>query len=111
MYRDISATNRDNMVRWTDAAIAELTEMRDLLQAGDYEALEKIYNNARDIRAEWLTGEAGDGSDMAKVMDEELPEMNIGDQMQQMLFGGLFRRKPRMGSTRDEKSGTEARRR
>lgn len=109
MYRDISATNRDNMVRWADAAIAELIQMRELLVADDIEGLESVYRQARDIRAEWLTGATGDGSDMAKVMDEELPEMNVGEQMQQMLFGGLFRRKPRVGAGPGAERGDKTR--
>jgi prephenate dehydrogenase len=99
MYRGICATNRENIVRWVDATIGELQHMRDLVNTGSdetLETLEKIFNEARDARAEWVTSER-QGGGMVQDADSELSTLGVGEQMQQMFFGNLFRRKPKTG--------------
>ncbi len=99
MYRGICATNRENIVRWLDASINELQTMRDLVDTGTdetLESLEQIFNEARDARAEWITAERQGGGSVQDT-DGELSTMSVSDQVQQMFFGSLFRRKPRTG--------------
>jgi prephenate dehydrogenase len=110
MYRGICATNRENVVRWVDATISELQHMRDLVSTGSeetLETLEKVFNEARDARAEWVTAERSGGG-LVQDTDNELSSMGVGEQMQQMFFGNLFRRKPktgREGQTSNSQSG------
>jgi len=111
MYRDICATNRENIVRWADTAISEMQHLRDLVAAGSDETLdtlEKEFERARDARADWSTAERRSGA-MVQDTDSELTSFSMGDQMQQMLFGGLFRRKPRTGIERDRKNTPKTR--
>jgi len=99
MYRGICATNRENIVRWVDATIGELQHMRDLVNTGSdetLETLEGLFNQARDARAEWVTSERSGGG-LVQDADSELSNMGVGEQMQQMFFGNLFRRKPKTG--------------
>jgi prephenate dehydrogenase len=109
MYRGICATNRENIVRWLDSTIGELQHMRDLVNTGTdetLETLEQIFNEARDARAEWITSER-QGGGAVQDTEGELSSMSVGDQMQQMFFGSLFRRKPRTGREgNDSKSGS-----
>ncbi|MBX6342092.1 MAG: prephenate dehydrogenase/arogenate dehydrogenase family protein [Thermomicrobiaceae bacterium] len=102
MYRDICATNRENVVRWADAAIAELQHLRDLVAAGNEETLdtlERAFEEARDARAEWATTERA-GGELVQDTAGELTDISMGEQVQQLLFGGLFRRRPRVGNER-----------
>ncbi|MFO7271371.1 prephenate dehydrogenase [Sphaerobacter thermophilus] len=99
MYRDICATNRENIVRWVDTAIADLQYLRDLIATGSEETLETlraVFEEARDARADWVTTERRSGG-LVQDADKELTPFSMGEQMQQMLFGSLFRRKPRTG--------------
>ncbi|MGA7669271.1 MAG: prephenate dehydrogenase/arogenate dehydrogenase family protein [Nitrolancea sp.] len=99
MYRSICETNGENIVRWLDSTINELVHMRDLVSTGTdetLETLEQIFDGARNARAEWITSErAGGGS--VQDTEGEVSTMSVGDQVQQMFFGSLFRRKPRTG--------------
>lgn len=114
MYRGICSTNRENIVRWLDSTVSELEHMRDLVNAGTdetLETLEQIFNEARDARAEWITSERQSGGSIQNT-EGELSTMSVGDQVQQMFFGSLFRRKPRTGSEgREAKSGSSRPRR
>lgn len=99
MYRDICETNRENVVRWADNAIAELQRMRDLIATGSDETLQTLeaeFSEARDARAEWVTTERRAG-ELVQDAQSDLTSFSVGDQMQQMFFGSLFRRKPRTG--------------
>ncbi|HET9014679.1 MAG TPA: prephenate dehydrogenase/arogenate dehydrogenase family protein [Thermomicrobiaceae bacterium] len=111
MYRDICQTNRDNIVRWMDTSISELQHLRDLVATGSDETLdtlEKEFEQARDARADWATAERRSGG-MVQDTGNELTSFSMGDQMQQMLFGGLLRRKPRTGLERDKKPAPKPR--
>lgn len=79
MHRDICLTNRDNILRWLDAYIAQLAEMREFVAAGD-ERLEHAFRTAKESRDAWLEQREG-------AMPVELPDGK--QQMKQMLFGGL----------------------
>lgn len=98
MHRDICATNREAITRWLDIAIDELQHMRSLIAAGSDETDEtllSIFNQARDARADWATAVRRDG-ELIQNTSGELSKTSVGEQMNQMLFGSMFRRKPRM---------------
>lgn len=98
MHRDICVTNRENISRWVDGAIEELHQMKALIDADTPEAheeLEDTFEQARDARAAWATTERR-GGELVQDTEDELTNLSVGGQFQQMLFGNLFRRKPRM---------------
>lgn len=105
MYRDICLTNSENIIRWTDRAIEELQMFRDIMRRHDEnmaDDLEKAFTEARDARADWVTTERRSG-ELIQDASSELTSQSVGDHMQQMLFGGLFRRRPRTGLEGREK--------
>jgi prephenate dehydrogenase len=107
MHRDICATNRQSVSRWLDTAIDELQHMRSLIAANTSEADEtllKIFNDARDARADWATTERRAG-ELVQSTDSELMKTSVGEQMNQLFFGSMFRRKPRVsGDPKDERA-------
>lgn len=106
MHRDICATNSDNVVRWIDSAVEHLNEMRDLIADGSDEAMEQLLKEmeqAQHSRAQWVTSER-DGR-MLQEPESEIANTSVGEQMQQMLFGSLFRRKPKVGNEQERKNG------
>ncbi|HUG14632.1 MAG TPA: prephenate dehydrogenase dimerization domain-containing protein, partial [Thermomicrobiales bacterium] len=106
MHRDICVTNREAILRWVDQTIEELQQTRSLIAAGTAEADEALlerFNQARDARAEWATAERRAGG-LVQDTDDELTHTTMGEQMGQMLMGGMFRRRPRMNG-----SGTRGR--
>lgn len=112
MHRDICATNREAIVRWLDRGIDELQHMRSLIAASTSEADETllaIFNAARDARADWATTERRDG-ELVQATGNELLKTSVGEQMNQMFFGSMFRRKPRVSAeSRDGKPKRPAR--
>lgn len=97
MHRDICVTNREAVARWIDEAIEELQHMRSLVTAGTEEADEtllKVFEEARDARAEWATRERG--GRLVQNTENELTEFSVGGQLSQLMFGSFFRRKPRI---------------
>lgn len=99
MHRDICATNREAVTRWLDRSIDELQHIRSLIAANTSEADETllaIFNSARDARADWSTTERRDG-ELVQSTGHEMLKTSVGEQMNQMFFGSMFRRKPRTG--------------
>lgn len=100
MHRDICATNRGAVLRWLDTVIEELQHERSLIASGSSEADETLlahFTEARDARADWATTERREGQLVQQTQDE-MSRSSMGDQMSQMMFGGIFRRRPRMDS-------------
>lgn len=96
MHRDICNTNRENVVRWTDSAIAELQHLRDLIATGSDETMDtlmKELSDARDAHAQWVTAERGPGEGLVQDTQDELTNLSMGGQMRQLFVGGLFRSK------------------
>lgn len=54
MWRDISLANQAALLTELDSYMAQLTQLRALLAAGDGAALEAIYANARHARLTWI---------------------------------------------------------
>lgn len=82
VYRDLCLTNAQNIVRWIDTFIAQLTELRDVLSSANAEQLDSLFAEAMETRERWLKGEAASSS-----LDETLEQAGVG-RMRQMLFGG-----------------------
>ncbi|MCS7050379.1 MAG: prephenate dehydrogenase/arogenate dehydrogenase family protein [Thermomicrobium sp.] len=103
MYRDICATNASAIVRWLDTAIDELRCLRELIAEGSEESLAELqqrFERARDARAEWATQERRTGERLQTTSDE-LPEVSVGQHLQQLFLGGLVgRRRPEKGRSR-----------
>jgi prephenate dehydrogenase len=81
--------------------------MRSLIAANTSEADETllaIFNSARDARADWATTERRDG-ELVQATGQELVKSSVGEQMNQLFFGSMFRRKPRVGQdAKDDKA-------
>ncbi|HEX8037304.1 MAG TPA: prephenate dehydrogenase dimerization domain-containing protein, partial [Ktedonobacterales bacterium] len=57
MARDICLTNRDEIVRWLDAYLAILHELRGMVAAGEADGgatIEAFFREAREAREDWL---------------------------------------------------------
>jgi prephenate dehydrogenase len=106
MYRDICATNAGAIVRWLDAALAELAELRELIADGSEEALDRLqefFEQARDARLEWATQERQPG-ELRHDPAGALADLSVGQHLQQLFLGGLMgRRRPRLRD--DDKPG------
>lgn len=59
MHRDIVLTNRTALVRWLDAAIERLSELRDAVQNGDESTITTFFQHAKDVRDEWQQQKPG----------------------------------------------------
>lgn len=53
-YRDIFLHNRENVLRWLDLYANELHSFKELIAAGDAEALTEAFDKAVDARILWL---------------------------------------------------------
>lgn len=93
MYRDICLTNRESLKRWLAEYTGALLEISTLLDTDETgEALERLFNQARDARAEWSTAARSDG-ELLQSTEDELSKSSLSGQFGQMLLGGLARRK------------------
>jgi prephenate dehydrogenase len=54
MWRDITLANQSALLSELDAYMAQLTQLRSLLAAGDGKAIEAIYANAQQARHDWI---------------------------------------------------------
>ncbi|HID62031.1 MAG TPA: prephenate dehydrogenase/arogenate dehydrogenase family protein [Anaerolineae bacterium] len=57
-YRDACLTNGENIVRWIDACLARLKELREVIVAQEAEKLEKTFEEAMSVRDRWLRDKA-----------------------------------------------------
>ena len=84
VYRDLCLTNAQNIVRWIDAFIAQLTELRGILSSEDAERLDNLFTEAMETRERWLKGETA-----PSAVSEALEQAGTG-RLRQVLFGGRF---------------------
>ena len=56
MWRDISLANRDALAAELGTFIAKLSSLREMLAAGDSQALEGLFARARQARHTWIKG-------------------------------------------------------
>jgi len=57
MWRDICIANRDRLLEEIDRYSKNLGSMREIIEAADSAALEKLFSDARAARRRWLDGE------------------------------------------------------
>jgi len=57
-YRDACLTNGENIVRWIDACLARLEELREVIAAQEAEKLEETFEEAMSVRDRWLRDKA-----------------------------------------------------
>jgi prephenate dehydrogenase len=57
-YRDACLTNGENIVRWIDACLARLEELREVIAAQETEKLERTFEEAVSVRDRWLREKA-----------------------------------------------------
>jgi len=60
-FRDICLTNRDSILRWLDACLASLNQVRQTVAAGDAEKLDVLFQATLDARQQWLRGKEPGG--------------------------------------------------
>jgi prephenate dehydrogenase len=110
MHRDIVLTNQAAILRWIDQFQAQLSAVRDLISResieGREQEIEKYFEKARDIRAEWSTQVTREG-ELLQQTGAELSMEGVGDQMSRMFFGSLFKRRmaeaDRLGRSRNDR--------
>jgi prephenate dehydrogenase len=89
-YRDIFLHNRDNVLRWLDLYVEEVHALKELVAAGDAEALSEAFDKAIDARILWLEQRKEGYPDMATDRPE-FPSMS--GFLSNLLGLGAFRRK------------------
>jgi prephenate dehydrogenase len=57
-YRDACLTNGENIVRWIDACLVRLKELREVIAAQEAEELEETFEEAMSARDQWLRDKA-----------------------------------------------------
>ncbi len=83
--------NRENLLQRLDMFLGELQRLREWIVAGNEEAVEAAYLQAMEGRNRWLR-ERAQGMPEGGEPPVEIPTMS--EQMAQIFFGGLFRRRP-----------------
>ncbi len=58
LYRDLCLSNGPNVLRWIDALVEKLQQLRTLVAGEDGERLEKVFDEALAVRAKWLHDKA-----------------------------------------------------
>jgi prephenate dehydrogenase len=57
-YRDACLSNGENIVRWIDACLVRLQELREVIAAQEAEELEKTFEEVMSVRDRWLREKA-----------------------------------------------------
>ncbi len=89
------ALNGPAVRHYLDAALAELTTLRELIAAGDQAALEALLQEAADRRAKWIVERAK--GEWEKQDQPALQAPTLGETLGRMLTGGLFKREKKSG--------------
>ena len=76
-YRDACLTNGENIVRWIDACLARLGELREVIAAQEAEKLEKIFEEAMSVRDRWLTDKAEGRWELAEEPSTSIPKQSL----------------------------------
>lgn len=90
-WRMEALLNRENLLRRLDMFLEEVGRIRQWLLESDEQALESAYAQAASDRARWLRERS---SGMHEEVGESVQVPRMGEQMAQIFFGGLFRRRP-----------------
>ena len=84
-YRDICLTNRQSIVRWIDACLESLREVRELVAAEDGEGLESLFTEVLTARGKWLQGVDEERSEAQRALEE-----TKRGGLRELLFGSRF---------------------
>jgi prephenate dehydrogenase len=77
IYRDACLTNGENIVRWIDACLARLKELREVIVAQEAEELEETFEEAMSVRDEWLRDRAEGRWEPAEETPASPPERSF----------------------------------
>lgn len=83
--------NRENVLRYLDAALAELNTLREAVSKGDRLTLGQLLVEAETQRAQWLAARTKGEWEREGQSPVEVP--TFGEALGRMLTGGLFQRK------------------
>jgi len=76
-YRDACLTNGENIVRWIDACLAKLTELRETIAAQEAEKLEKTFDEVMSTRDRWLRDKAEGRWEAAEEIPATSPQQGF----------------------------------
>jgi len=76
-YRDACLTNGGNIVRWIDACLARLKELREVIAAQEAEELEKTFEEAMSARDRWLRDKAEGRWELAEEISASPPQQSF----------------------------------
>jgi prephenate dehydrogenase len=76
-YRDACLTNGENIVRWIDACLARLKELRAIITAQEAEKLEKTFEEAMSAREKWLRDKAEGRWELAEEISASVPQQSL----------------------------------
>lgn len=97
-YHDICATNKEPILRWLDAYMAALGEMRELIEQGGEELL-AAFAAAQEERARWIATRDDDAADLSPATRVE----GTGATLKQMFMGSLMGQRPLPGEDKRRK--------
>lgn len=76
-YRDVCLTNGENIVRWIDACLVRLTELREVIVAQEAEKLEKTFEEVMSVRDRWLREKAEGHWELAEEISTSPPQQSF----------------------------------
>jgi len=76
-YRDACLTNGENILRWIDACLARLEELREVIAAQEAEKLEKTFEEAMSVRDRWLRDKADGRWELAEEISASPPQQGF----------------------------------
>ena len=77
IYRDACLTNGENIVRWIDACLARLEELREVIAAQEAEKLEGTFEEAMSVRDRWLRDKADGRWELAEEISASSPQQGF----------------------------------
>ncbi len=76
-YRDACLTNGENIVRWIDACLVKLKELREVIVTQEAEKLEKTFEEAMSTRDRWLRDKAEGRWELAEETPASIPQQSL----------------------------------
>jgi prephenate dehydrogenase len=89
-YRDACLANRENIARWIDTCSEKMSELKEIILAGDAEELDWVFEEAMTARMRWL--KARETGDWEEQRSTEMPDRS-GFMSQLFGLGGLGKRR------------------
>jgi prephenate dehydrogenase len=76
-YHDACLTNGENIVRWIDACLVRLKELREVIAAQEAEKLGKTFEEAMSARDRWLRDKAEGRWELAEEISTSVPKQSF----------------------------------